>query len=351
MRFPASGVFLCGMVLFFSSSVPVEAALCFNDSWGINTAEMSGVNATTVRITARSRINHDINHFQNCDGVIWATATLSAFSSPACSQPGGLYHTSPLLTMQVSAKNCTVVCDTILKTQGTHWWQSDDPDNDTGYTESDSFTIDCPPDPAEECALLWPDYYWSGSECVFSPGSPIIVDVGGDGYSLTSVAEGVRFDLDADGVQELVAWTALGSNDAFLALDRNGNGRIDNGSELFGNYTPLSATVGTALANNGFEALKALEAPSYGQSFPDEFIDSRDNMFSRLMLWRDQNRNGVSELSELVSVSSAGLVGIDTEYKNKRKTDQHGNEFRQRSEITWSDGSRDFIFDVWLQRQ
>lgn len=183
------------------------------------------------------------------------------------------------------------------------------------------------------------DYDWS----------PIIIDVARDGYRLTNLENGVRFDLDADGVPEQVSWTHQDSDEAFLAMDRNGNGSIDNGAELFGNGTPAypSSDVTTP---NGFEALKFLELPDYGANLPDETLDANDASFSRLLLWRDANHNGISEPDELVPARAAGVVAIPTDYKNKRRVDKYGNQFRQRGTVIWEDGA-DFCFDVWLRRR
>jgi hypothetical protein len=202
----------------------------------------------------------------------------------------------------------------------------------------------------DECYMLGGEW-WDG-QCQWL-GCPILIDTARDGYRLTSVEDGVLFDLDADGTPEPIAWTRPDSDDGWLAMDRNGNGVIDNGRELFGNYTPVRPDDDALLAANGFEALTFTEGPEYGRSLPDLRITKEDVVYGRLLLWRDRNHNGVSEPDELVSASDAGLVGISTEYKSSRRRDRFGNEFRQRARVWWldPDGRRmaDHAFDVWLR--
>lgn len=205
-----------------------------------------------------------------------------------------------------------------------------------------------PPPPDNYC-----EWVWDGEQ--YTCNSPIVVDAARDGFKLTNAAEGVLFDVNADGVPEQTAWTAADSDDAWLAMDRNGNGRIDNGSELFGNITPVYATGSDATAPNGFEALKFLEWAGYGAPTSvaqvNEVIDAGDAAFARLLLWRDVNHNGISEATELTSVRAAGIAEIRTAYQEKKRRDRNGNEFRQKGSVLWADGEQAVVYDVWLIRK
>ncbi len=144
-------------------------------------------------------------------------------------------------------------------------------------------------------STIWTSYY-----------SPIVFDLSGKGTVATvdPINSHARFDLVGRGEKQKVGWITPLSG--FLVLDRNGNGRIDNGQELFGDHTPLK---NGAPAANGYEALAEYDSNHMG------YIDSKNQIYSKLKIWIDKNGDGESSPDELHSLASQGITRIGTRYE------------------------------------
>ncbi len=160
--------------------------------------------------------------------------------------------------------------------------------------------------------------------------SPIIINFENGDYRLTGRNAPVLFDMAGNGHATMMGWTVAGADEAFLWLDRNHNGKVTSGAELFGNFTPLR---GGQLARNGFEALREFDTNG------DGVIDERDPIWSRLMLWRDFNHNGISEQNEIAPLEGSGVASIDLRYHWSGRHDNWGNAFKYQSLVSMANHS------------
>ena len=157
---------------------------------------------------------------------------------------------------------------------------------------------------------------------------PLVIDLGKSGFELTGIEDGVHFDMDLNGFAEKTGW--ITGDDAFLALDLNGDGNINNSGELFGDRTLLSD--GT-YAKSGFEALA-----QYDYNL-DGLIDAHDEIYNRLLIWQDKNKDGISTPDELMTLKEAGITSINLNYTEKISDKFNDSVLANISSVTFEDGT------------
>lgn len=179
-------------------------------------------------------------------------------------------------------------------------------------------------------------------------GSPIIINLDGTAFNLTSARDGVKFDIMGDGHPVRMAWTAAQSTVAFLALPHDG--KITSGKDLFGNFTPQPPSK----HRNGFLALAVYDLPENGGN-GDGVIDARDAIFSSLRLWIDRNHDGIAQPEEIYTLTEMGVFSISLKYSESWRVDQFGNLFRYKGSINVTDAEEDqstagqVIYDVFFR--
>jgi hypothetical protein len=132
---------------------------------------------------------------------------------------------------------------------------------------------------------------WNPEFCeCYQFSTPIVIDTDGSGFHLTSAENGIRFDFFGNEKRIQIAWTAPGSTNGWLALDRNGDGNINSGKDLFGNVTAQPPSDNP----NGFLALAVFDLQENGGN-GDGMIDSQDAIWPKLLVWIDSNHDGISQ--------------------------------------------------------
>ena len=155
--------------------------------------------------------------------------------------------------------------------------------------------------PDDQCAFEKPNNDFNNSEK--AKVDPLILDLNKDGFDIEAKKFGTHFDLNCDGFAERINWTR---KDAILALDKNHNGLVDDGSELFGDYHLLADG---SRAKNGFEALAQYDTNG------DGVIDENDEIFDQLRLWIDENGDGISDQGELKALKDLHIKAINLNYE------------------------------------
>lgn len=228
-----------------------------------------------------------------------------------------------------------------LNTNGHAVWSASNQSSLTCAAQADPAkqTAGPPPDPcaidpsSPDCCAVNPDPKFCSP--LVSSESPIIIDTEGEGFHLTSAANGVLFDIRGNSHPMQLGWTDPHFRNAFLALP-GADGLVHNGKQLFGNFTPQPVSPHP----NGFLALAEFDKPENGGN-GDGVIDERDSVFSSLRLWIDENHDGISQPNELHTLRELSVYSLSLRYFESRKEDQFGNQFRYKARVNPDRAHRD----------
>ncbi len=173
--------------------------------------------------------------------------------------------------------------------------------------------------------------------------SPIVINLDNGTYELTGAESPVLFDIAGTGTKLPIGWTAPGTNQAFLWMDRDHDGVVSGGAELFGTATVLE---NGHRAANGFEALREFDTNG------DGVIDANDPVWPHLLLWTDRNHDGISQPNEITRLADSPVRAISLTYHWTGRRDEHGNTFRYEGLISLSTGGKgsreEPVYDIFF---
>jgi hypothetical protein len=194
---------------------------------------------------------------------------------------------------------------------------------------------------------LVPLHAWSAPPPCAPCCSPLLIDVNGDGIKLGPRGTGVHFDLRADGIPIHMQWVRARGDEAFLVADLNGNGILDDGSELFGQGTTVVLT--GEKADNGFIALAQYDLPALGGN-DDGRITRDDAIWPLLRLWTDRNADGRARPSEMTTPRALNLLAFGTIPKFRNHVDESGNAIPFYAWVDRSKGKKLLMVDVFFAK-
>lgn len=342
---PRLGSVIVTLVAIASLEAPHLSAapsLCPGDTWANKGSATVPLDETTLQIRSSSRIGHTTEH-PNCahggssPAVGNSVELMGGFFTNCQTDIAQVGHEDTALTNRV----CAGLSEGYYRARGSHYYNGAFDSYSYGnqrYVTGGSTGGGCifngcaaPGWTLNQARCRFPDVV-DECGCCKRDLTPLVIDLSGNGMSLSSAANGALFELDGPGAAPVWVGWPLTTDDAWLFMDRTGDGTVSDGSEFFGSATPLSSG---AIAEDGYEALGDLDANG------DHWINALDPPFPDLRLWMDRNRNGVSEPRELIPLAAAGVLALSLDYSGTPYDDGNGNHFRYCAPVIVESGPGD----------